>query len=171
VLPGAINSLATEDVLMEIDRTMDTKLRALQDEFGLTIYRPDMSEFFFAIWRDPLAYGFPEPHFFDPPRNGFEWPAVFCDGIHFTRALVRIIAPEFYNLVVATTPIQIQFVTSQPDAPRVLTWTGGSGPFQVERCANLQQWGPVGDVTLNPQDFAFLMDGSHGFFRILSLGQ
>ena len=171
VLPGAINSGVTDEVIMDIDRTLATKLMALQDEFGLTIYRPNMSEFFFAIWSDPVAYGFPEPRFFDPPGSGFVWPEVFCDGVHFTHALVRIIAPEFYHLIVAAPPIRIQSVASPPGAPRVLTWTGGSGPFQLERSTNLRQWEPVGDVTLDPQEFEFLLDGSHGFFRILSLGQ
>jgi hypothetical protein len=94
-----------------------------------------------------------------------------CDGVHFTHALVRIIAPEFYNLIVGTTPIEIQLVSSQPDGRRLLTWTGGSGPFQLERSTNLQQWVLVGDVTLGPGEFEFLPDGSHEFFRVLSLGQ
>jgi hypothetical protein len=48
----------TSELSLEYDRILDERLQELKQAYGITVFRPDMFQFFNDIWVAPEAYGF-----------------------------------------------------------------------------------------------------------------
>ena len=48
----------TNELSLEYDRILDERLQELKQAHGITVYRPDMFQFFNEIWAAPEVYGF-----------------------------------------------------------------------------------------------------------------
>jgi hypothetical protein len=150
----------TDETVVAYDALLDEGLKALQAEFSLTIYRPEMFAFIKNLSENLVANGFREP-------LGSDFS---CDGLHFTTAVHRLNAQEHYRSL--TPPTIINAGNRLADGALVLDWIGGSMPFRVEGTTDLGsgQWNPVGEVSL-ARTATVPVSNSHHFFRILRLGQ
>lgn len=152
----------TNELALRYDVLLDQGLELLTAEYGLTVYRPDMFAFFTALYADPQAYGFR-----NPPGADF-----WCDGMHMTLAVHQLVSEECYRSM--TLPLRITLIARSPRPSGdvvELQWQGGSPPFDVQYCEDLQrdlwQSGPAGFLTNSYRVRA----REHEFVRILQLGQ
>jgi hypothetical protein len=149
----------TSQLVADFDLRFDQNLAALQAEYGLTIFRPDLFVYMTAVSQNPAKFGL----------NGTV-AAFTCDGLHFTTAVHRVMTEELSRSV--TPPTIINSGNQSADGALVLDWIGGSMPFCVEGTTDLGsgQWNPVGEVSLARTATVPVSNSNH-FFRILRLGQ
>ena len=153
----------TNEMGVQFEALLDEGLEKLKAEFPLTIYRPDLPTFWFAVWENPTAYGFHAP-FISPYRE------VYCDGAHWTLAAQALVSQECYRCL--TTPLRIYPAVRMVAEDLVLTWSGGSPPFQMQRTSDLLsgQWEPVGPLNFI-SEATVKRENSPGVFRVVFLGQ
>ena len=76
---------------------MDEKLEELKQTYGITVYRPDMFQFFIDIWAAPEAYGFTDLNGSAQSSPGDDDEFFFWDGAHFTQSAHLVIGQEIYR--------------------------------------------------------------------------
>ena len=150
----------TREKVLQYDSLLDKELEALQARHGMTFYRPDMFAFMALIAQNPPAYGFRRP-------LGTDFS---CDQLHFNSPVHRLNAQEHYRSL--TPPVRIETATQIVGGDLALHWTGGSPPFRIETTSDLLsgQWHQTGELTF-VNSIKFQSASSHGFFRVLHLGQ
>jgi ketosteroid isomerase-like protein len=87
----------TNELSLEYDRILDERLEALKQTYGITVYRPDMFQFFNEIWTEPEAYGFTDLNGSAQSSPGNDDEFFFWDGAHFTQSANLIISGEIYR--------------------------------------------------------------------------
>lgn len=152
----------TNEVALRYDVLLDQGLEPLQAEYGLTVFRPDMFALFTAIYGDPTAYGFTSP-----PGTDF-----WCDGMHTTLAVHRLVSEECYRCM--TPPPRFTLIARRPGPPGdavELQWQGGSPPFCVQYCEDLQQGLWQSSFSWFWTNVWWVPAKAHEFLRVVHLGQ
>lgn len=155
------NGYPTNELALRYDVLLDQGLEPLQAEYGLTVFRPDTFALFTAIYANPTDYGFR-----NPPGTDF-----WCDGMHMTLAVHRLVSRECYQAM--TPPLRITRIArrDEPSGDLVeLQWQGGSPPFFVQHCEDLQQGLWPGWATYETNLF-WVPAREREFFRVVHLGQ
>jgi ketosteroid isomerase-like protein len=85
------------ELSLEYNRILDEKLQELKQDYGITVYRPDMFQFFFDIWAAPEAYGFTDLNNPAQSSPGDDDEFFFWDDGHPTRSTHLVIGQEIYR--------------------------------------------------------------------------
>ncbi|MBM3881767.1 MAG: hypothetical protein FJ387_18930 [Verrucomicrobia bacterium] len=152
----------TNELALRYDVLLDQGLEPLRAEYGLTVFRPDMFALFTAIYGNPTAYGFK-----NPPATDF-----WCDGMHTTLAVHRLVSEECYRCL--TPPLRITLIARSPEPSGdvvQLQWQGGSPPFCVQYCEDLQQGLWQSSFSWFWTTVWWVPAKAHEFMRIVHLGQ
>ncbi len=156
------NGYPTNELALRYDALLDQGLEPLKVEYGLAVFRPDMFALFTAIYAKPQAYGFR-----NPPGTDF-----WCDGMHMSLAVHRLVSQECYQAM--TPPLQITRIAprDEPAGDVVeLQWQGGSPPFCVQHCQDLQGGLWQSACVQYWTNLFWVPAREHEFFRIVHLGQ
>jgi ketosteroid isomerase-like protein len=117
----------TNELSLEYDRILDERLEALKQAYGITVFRPDMFQFFNDIWADPEAYGFADLNGSAQSSPGDDDEFFFWDGAHFTRSAQIVVNREIYRQLM----IEAERVTLLQTEQGLAAATAGSDPEDV----------------------------------------
>ena len=87
----------TNELSLEYNSIMGEKLEELKQTNGITVFRPDMFQFFIDIWAAPEAYGFTDLNNAAQSSPGDDDEFFFWDGAHFTKSAHLVIGQEIYR--------------------------------------------------------------------------
>jgi ketosteroid isomerase-like protein len=87
----------TNELSLEYNRILDERLEELKQAHGITVYRPDMFQFFIDIWAAPEAYGFKDLNGSAQSSPGDDDEFFFWDGAHFTRSAHLLLGREVHR--------------------------------------------------------------------------
>ena len=91
---------ATNELSLEYDSELDERLAALKQAHGITVFRPDMFQFFNDIWATPEVYGFTNVNGSAQSSPGDDDAFFWWDGIHFTRSGHLVISREIHRQLI-----------------------------------------------------------------------
>jgi hypothetical protein len=149
----------SNEVALQYDALLDQGLEALQAQYAVTLFRPDMFAWMTAILENPALYGFRVP----PDAD------VWCDGLHFTSAVHRLASQFMCNVI---DPPLVATLRSETTGGMVhLYWQGGSPPFRVQHCEDPASGLWQSDELTFQTNATTSHSAPHQFFRILQLGQ
>ena len=117
----------TNELSLEYDRILDERLEALKQVYGITVFRPDMFQFFNEIWAEPEAYGFTDLNGSAQNSPGDDDEFFFWDGAHFTQSANLVIGGEIYRQLMVEAERMELLQTEQALAAA----TAGSDPEDV----------------------------------------
>ncbi len=120
----------TSELSLEYDRILDERLEELKQAYGITVFRPDMFQFFNDIWAAPEAYGFTDLNGSAKSSPGDDDEFFWWDGIHFTRSAHLVISREVHHQLMVEAERVALLQTEQ-------AWTAataGSDPEAVLSC-------------------------------------
>jgi len=86
---------------LEYDQALDQKLEELKQAHAITVFRPDMFQFYSQVLMSPQAYGFTNTS--DPAQTspGDDDEFFWWDGIHVTQSAHLITSQEIYRQLMA----------------------------------------------------------------------
>ncbi|MBN2129791.1 MAG: DUF4440 domain-containing protein [Sedimentisphaerales bacterium] len=117
----------TNELSLEYNRTVDERLAALKQAHGITVFRPDMFQFFNDIWAAPEVYGFTDLNNPAQSRPGNDDAFFFWDAAHPTRTGHLVIGQEIYRQLMVEAERAALLQTEQAWAAA----TAGSDPEDV----------------------------------------
>lgn len=120
----------TNELSLEYNRTVDEKLEELKQDYGITVFRPDMFRFFNDIWAAPEAYGFTDLNNPAQSSPGNDDAFFFWDAAHPTRTAHLVIGQEIYRQLMVEAEGMALLQTEQAWA----TATAGSDLDDVLSC-------------------------------------
>jgi ketosteroid isomerase-like protein len=103
----------TGDLLVEFDRAFDEKLQELEQAYGITVFRPDMYQFFREIWASPEVYGFVNLNNSAQNSSGDIDAFFWWDSVHFTRSAHLVISREIYRQLMVEAELAALLQTEQ----------------------------------------------------------
>ncbi len=103
----------TNELSLEYNSIIDEKLEELKQDYGITVYRPDMFQFFIDIWAAPEAYGFTDLNGSAQSSPGDDDEFFFWDGAHFTQSAHMLISREICRQLMVEAEGMSLFQTEQ----------------------------------------------------------